>query len=166
MGSDMAEMAAGKLLQQFIGGDMNLAVTGAELGGNDVGVLEFVALLAIHGLKADRERVQAIGTGLRHQANQQARIDSTRQQYTDIHRGQLALAHRQTQLLQQALAPFLETALFVARIAIETQATSSCAPSPAPSASIVMVVAGAIFCTPLNDGVARRHHGSESSGRS
>ncbi len=70
---------------------------GAETFGDDVGVAELVARDAADGLETDRERRQTVLACLGEKPDDQAGVDSARQQAPDGHVGHQASLHRQSQ---------------------------------------------------------------------
>ena len=70
-----------------VGVDADLVVVGAEALGDDVGVLELVALDAADRFEADGEGRQPVLAGLGEQADDQAGVDAARQQAPDGHVG-------------------------------------------------------------------------------
>ena len=86
---------------------MDLVVVGLEFLGDDVGIDELVADLAMGILEADREGLQVLLAGLGEQRDDQAGIDAPRQQHADRHVGDHAPVHRQPQRREQPFAPLV-----------------------------------------------------------
>ena len=76
--------------QQTRGVDEYLVMVGIEVMGNDVGIFEFITLLTAGFLESDRERVQSVLTLFSEQTDDQAGIQSARQQHTDRYVGNQA----------------------------------------------------------------------------
>ena len=83
--------------QHPVGADADLMVVGVEALGDDVGILEFVALHAADGFEADGEGLQPVLTGLGQQTDDQAGVDATRQQASDRDIGDQPALDRKTQ---------------------------------------------------------------------
>ena len=64
--------------------------------GDQVGVLELVALLAADGFEADAERLQPVLAGLGEQRDDEAGVDAAGQQHPDRHVGHHAAARRRS----------------------------------------------------------------------
>ena len=91
--------------QHAVGADADLVVVGFEPLGDDVGVLELVALDATDRLEADRERRQAVLARLGEQPDDQARVDATRQQTADGHVGDQSAIDGHPQSLENRILP-------------------------------------------------------------
>ena len=87
------------------GVDADLVVVGAEVAGDDVGVLELVALLAARGLEADGEGLQAVLSRLGEQADDQAGVQPAGQQAADGDVGDEAPLDRGAQRGEDRLLP-------------------------------------------------------------
>ncbi len=98
-------MASGQRGQHAGGVDADLVVVGAVVPGDDVGVLELVALLAAGGLEADREGLQAVLTRLGEQPDDQAGVQATRQQAADGDVGDEAALDRGAQRGEDRVLP-------------------------------------------------------------
>ena len=91
--------------QHPVGADADLMVVGGETFGDDVGVLELVALHAADRLEADRERRQAVLAGLGEQPDDQAGVDAAGQQAADRYVGDQAALDREAQRRENRVLP-------------------------------------------------------------
>ncbi len=91
--------------QHPVGADADLMVVGVEALGDEVGVLELVALHAADGLEADGERGQPVLARLGEQPDDQAGVDAARQQAAHRHIGDKAPFDRDAQRGQNRVLP-------------------------------------------------------------
>ena len=85
--------------------DEQLVVVGLEALGDQVGILELVALLLAHRLEADGEGLQAGLPGLRQQGDDDRAVQPARQQHADRHVGDQTPFHRLAQRGQHGVLP-------------------------------------------------------------
>ena len=83
--------------QHPVGADADLVVVGAEALGDDVGVLELVALDAADRLEPDGEGRQAVLAGFGEQPDDEAGVDAAGQQASDRDVGDQAALDRDPQ---------------------------------------------------------------------
>ena len=91
--------------QHPVGADADLMVVGVEALGDDVRVLELVALDAADGFEADGERLQPVLTGFGQQPDDQAGVDAARQQASDRYVGDQPALDREPQRGENRVLP-------------------------------------------------------------
>ncbi len=93
----MAAMVPGSDVHQPLGRHEDLVVVGGEVLGDQVGIDELVALLAMRLLEADGEGHQPGLSRFGEQADDDAGIDAAGKQHADRHVGDHAARHRLAQ---------------------------------------------------------------------
>ena len=91
--------------QHPVGVDADLVVVRGEVAGDQIGVLELVALFSSRGLEADRERRDTVLPGFGEESDDQAGIQATRQQAAHRYVGDETAFHRGPKRGEDRLLP-------------------------------------------------------------
>jgi hypothetical protein len=93
-------------------------VIGGEALGDEIGIDELVALLAVGLLEADGEGLEVLLALLGEEPDDDARIDAAREQHADRHVGDHAALDGAAQLVEHHVAPVLERRSVLAACAV------------------------------------------------